>query len=91
MSENTVCLSISSYNQIKAENTKFNMFLSRMMESCKLSKDKSRVEFDGELLSEIIHLIYPEAYKKRLSYLRGEDTKKAMKAAQEAKGADDEE
>lgn len=83
MQENTVCLSIQSYNQIKAENTKFNMFLSRMMESSVLAEDKASIIFDVNLLTEIIHLIYPEAYKKRLSYLRGQDTREAMKAIKE--------
>ena len=81
--ENTVCLSISSYNQIKAENTKFNMFLTRMMESSVLSKDKASIDFDVKLLSEIMKIIYPEAYKKRLSWLRGQDTREAMKALKE--------
>lgn len=83
MQENTVCLSIQSYNQIKAENTKFNMFLSRMMESSVLAEDEASITFDVNLLTEIIHLIYPEAYKKRLSYLRGQDTREAMKAIKE--------
>ena len=79
MKENTVYLSTASYNQIKAENQKFNMFIDRMMESATLSEDKASVVFDAKLLSEIIHLIYPDAYKKKLSYLRGQDTREAMK------------
>lgn len=78
--ESHVCLSIASYNQIKAENTKFNMFITRLMESSTLSKDKAGIEFDTKLFSELMRLVYPEAYKKRLSWLRGQDTKKAMEA-----------
>lgn len=79
MTENTVCLSISSYNQIKAENTRFNLFIERMMSSSTLSEDKDSIEFDTGLLKEIMHLVYPEQYRKRLSYLRSQDTKEAMR------------
>lgn len=77
--ENQVVLSIAGYNQIKSENTKFRMFMERMWENTTLSEDKAHIEFDADLLSEIMHLVYPEQYKKRLSYLRGQDTREAMK------------
>ena len=83
MTENTVLLSLAGYNQIKAENQRFKMFTERMWESSTLSEDKSGIVFDAELLSQIMRLTYPEAYKKRLSYLRGIDTKEAMNKARE--------
>lgn len=86
MKENTVYLSTNSYNQIKAENQKFRMFIDRMFETATLSKDKTGVEFDAKLMAEIIHIIYPEAYKKRLSYLRRNDTLEAMKKMKESEG-----
>ena len=82
MKENTVYLSTSSYNQIKAENQKFHMLIDRLMESSTLSADKASIEFDPKLLSDVVHIIYPEAYKKRLSYLRGQDTREAMRKMQ---------
>lgn len=83
MSENQVILSLAGYNQIKAENQKFRMFAERMWDNTTLSKDKGSIEFDTQLLSDIMRLIYPEQYKKRLSYLRCLDTKKeAMRKAQ---------
>lgn len=78
-----VTLSIAGYNQIKAENTKFHMFMERMWENSTLSEDKAHINFDPNLLSEIMHLVYPEAYKKRLSYLRGQDTREAMRKMKE--------
>lgn len=86
MTENTVILSLAGYNQIKAENQKFKMFMERMWESSSLSEDKASVEFDAKMLSEVMHLVYPEAYKKRLSYLRGQDTREAIKKAQSQEG-----
>lgn len=83
MTENQVLLSLAGYNQIKAENQKFRMFMERMWENSSLSADKATVEFDPTVLTEIMHLVYPEQYKKRLSYLRAQDTKEAMKRARE--------
>ena len=80
-SENTVILSLAGYNQIKAENTKFRMFTERMWEHCKLSDDKASLVFDVDMMTDLMHLVYPEAYKKKLSYLRGQDTKEAMRKA----------
>lgn len=83
MKENTVYLSTGSYNQIKSENQKFHMLIDRLMESSTLSKDKTSIEFDPKLLSDVVHIIYPEAYKKRLSWLRGQDTREAMRKMKE--------
>ena len=81
MTENTVILSLAGYNQIKAENQKFRMFMERMWEHTSLSEDKASIEFDANMLTEVMHLVYPEQYKKRLAYLRGQDTKEAMRKA----------
>ncbi len=81
MTENTVVLSLAGYNQIKAENQKFRMFMERMWENTTLSEDKARVIFDADMLTDVMHLVYPEQYKKRLSYLRQADTKEAIKRA----------
>lgn len=73
--ENTVILSTSSYNQIKSENTKFNLFMDRLFEYAELSPDYCGLDFDTKLIGELIHLCYPDRYKKKLSYLRQAQTK----------------
>ena len=70
-----VTLTIAGYNQIKSENTKFNMFLDRMFEGAELRPDYSGIDFDARLIEEIVHIIYPDRYKKKLAALRSQQTK----------------
>lgn len=79
MTENTVTMSLSSYNQIKAENTRFQMFIGRLFEDAELRSDYSGIEFDTHKLEDLIHLCYPDMYKKKLSTLRTLQTKMSMK------------
>ncbi len=77
--ENTVLLSTGSYNQIKAENTKFNLFMDRLFEYAELREDYSGIDFDVRQIEELIHLCYPDRYKKKLSTLRTQQTKMSNK------------
>ena len=77
--ENTVLLSTGSYNQIKAENTKFNLFMDRLFESAELREDYSGIDFNVRQIEELIHLCYPDRYKKKLSTLRTQQTKLSNK------------
>ena len=77
--ENTVLLSTGSYNQIKSENTKFNLFMDRLFEYAELREDYSGIDFDMRKIEELIHLCYPDRYKKKLSTLRQQQTKMSQK------------
>lgn len=79
MKENTVLLSTGSYNQIKAENTKFNLFMDRLFEMAELREDYSGIDFNVRGIEELIHLVYPDRYKKKLSTLRTQQTKLSNK------------
>lgn len=79
MSENTVTMGLASYNQIKAENARWQMFMSRMWEGAELKSDYSGIEFDTKMIEELMHIMYPDAYKKKLSTLRAQQTKLSMK------------
>lgn len=79
MSDNQVTMNLSSYNQIKAENTRFQMFMSRIWEGAELRDDYSGVKFDPKLIEELMHIMYPDAYKKKLSTLRTQQTKLSIK------------
>ena len=79
MKENTVLLSTSSYNQIKSENTKFNLFMDRLFEMAELREDYSGIDFSVRCIEELIHLVYPDRYKKKLSALRAQHTKMSQK------------
>ena len=79
MSDNTVTMSLASYNQIKAENTRWQMFVSRLWEGAELKKNYSGIEFDVELVESLMHIMYPDAYKKKLATLRTQQTKLSNK------------
>ena len=79
MSDNTVTMSLASYNQIKAENTRWQMFVSRLWEGAELKADYSGINFDTKMVEELMHIMYPDAYKKKLSTLRAQQTKLSLK------------
>lgn len=79
MSDNTVTMGLASYNQIKAENTRWQMFVSRLWEGAELKPDYSGIEFDSNLVEQLMHIMYPDAYKKKLSTLRTQQTKLSQK------------
>lgn len=79
MSENSVTMSLASYNQIKAENTRWQMFVSRLWEGAELKSDYSGIEFDTDMIEQLMHIMYPDAYKKKLSTLRAQQTKLSQK------------
>jgi len=89
MKENTVLLSTGSYNAIKAENTKFNLFMDRLFEAAELRDDYSGIDFNVRQLEELIHLCYPDRYKKKLSTLRTQQTKLSQKKLEWEKNNDE--
>jgi len=85
-----VTMSIAGYNQMKSENTRFNMFVDRMFDESTISDNKQALVVDPIFLDALIRLCFPERYKKRLSYLRGLETKIAMKELKEKEQEKDE-
>lgn len=79
MNDNTVTMNLASYNSIKAENTRFQMFISRLFEDAELRADYTGIDFDMRKVEDLIHLVYPDMYKKKLSSLRALQTKMSMK------------
>ena len=79
MSDNTVTMNLSSYNATKAENIRFQMFISRLFENAELREDYAGIEFDGRMVEDLIHLVYPDMYKKKLSSLRTQQKKMSIK------------
>lgn len=77
--DNMVTMCLSSYNNIKAENTRFQMFISRLFEEAELRADYGGLEFDSRRIEDLIHLVYPDMYKKKLSTLRAQQTKMSIK------------
>ena len=61
---NTITLSVSSYNQIKAENYRLNMFLDNLLNETMISKDHDRMIFDTSRVENAVKFCFPERYKK---------------------------
>ena len=78
MSDNTniVTLTLSSYNNIKSENTKLNMVIASIIRDSTLSEDHTKLVFDSDKVGEAISFCFPEDYKKKIATLRTMSTKK---------------
>lgn len=83
-----VTMSIAGYNQMKSENTRFNMFMDRLFDETTMSVNKQTLQVDPVFLDALIRLCFPDRYKKRLSYLRQLDTKMAIKELKEKESND---
>lgn len=75
MMDNTVTMTLQTYNAMKAENTKWQMFIQRLWEGAELREDYSGVKFDTKMIEELVHIMYPDQYKKKLAALRAQQTK----------------
>ena len=71
----TITLSVSRYNQIKAENYRLNMFLDNLLNETMISKDHDHMIFDTSRVENAVKFCFPERYKKRLSTLKTQSTR----------------
>lgn len=67
---NVVSLSVSSYNQVKNDNFKYNLFLDNILQNARLSDDHQGLVFDSRCIEEAIKFCYYERYKKKVSTLK---------------------
>jgi len=67
---NIVTLSVSSYNQLKNETIRCQLFLSNVLGAARLSPNHQKLEFDSDKIAEAINFCYQETYKKKLSALK---------------------
>ena len=79
MSDNAVTMNLQTYNALKAQNTKWDMFMQRLWEGAELKADYSGLTFDVELIEQLVHIMYPDSYKKKLATLRAQQTKLSIK------------
>ena len=67
-----VKLSISGYNQIKADNYKMNLFIDNLFAYAKLNKEHTDLIFDSDVIVNAIKFCYYERYKKKLATLKSQ-------------------
>lgn len=53
-----VTMSIAGYNQIKSENTKFNLFVDRMFDESTITDNKQGLAIDSIFLDSLIRLCF---------------------------------
>lgn len=73
---NTVTLSVSSYNSVKNDVFRYNLFLDNLLQEAMLSEDHQSLVFDSKKSEEAVKFCYFERYKKKkLATLRTQATK----------------
>lgn len=73
---NTVTLSVSSYNSVKNDVFRYNLFLDNLLQEAMLSEDHQFLVFDSKKIEEAVKFCYFERYKKKkLATLRTQATK----------------
>lgn len=73
---NTVTLSVSSYNSVKNDVFRYNLFLDNLLQEAMLSEDHQSLVFDSKKIEEAVKFCYFERHKKKkLATLRTQATK----------------
>lgn len=72
---NLVTLNTSSYNSIKAENFRGNLFLENLLANAKLSADRQHLVFDSDDVENALKFCYLETYKKKVATLKTQTRK----------------
>ena len=76
---NIVTLSTSSYNQIKSENFKLELFVENLLLEARLSDDHQELIFDTDKVATAFKFCFAERYKKKLSYLKTQYNRNGLK------------
>ena len=67
-----VRLSISGYNQIKADNYKMNLFIDNLFAYARLNKAHDDLVFDNDQIIAAVKFCYYERYKKKMATLKSQ-------------------
>lgn len=67
---NVVTLTVSSYNQVKNDVFRYNLFLDNLLAEAELSEDHQSLVFDSKKIEEAVKFCYLERYKKKLATLK---------------------
>ena len=76
---NIVTLSTSSYNQIKSEYLKLELFVENLLLEARLSDDHQELVFDTDKVATAFKFCFAERYKKKLSHLKGQYNRNGLK------------
>ena len=72
---NTVVLSKSSYDSMRSTNDRAGMLMREIMDSVTIANDSNELSLDTDKVLKTIEILYPDTYKKKISYLKSVRTK----------------
>ncbi len=73
---NTVVLSRSSYDNMRGTNDRASMLLREIMDSMSIANDCNDLSINSDKILKTIEVIYPDTFKKKVSYLKTEMSKR---------------
>lgn len=71
----TVVLSKSAYDHMREPNYRTSMLLREIMDSMTIANDCNDLSIDGDKILKAIEFLYPDTFKKKVSYLKTARTK----------------
>jgi len=80
---NIVTLNTSSYNQIKSDNFRLEMFVENILLNARLSDDHQKLEFDSDDIVTALNFCFAERYKKKLAYLKTQYNRNGLSTKKE--------
>ncbi len=86
---NIVTLSVSSYNQVKSDNYRLNMFLDNILLETLISEDHEHLVFDSAKVEQAVKFCFPERYKKKLSSMKTQASRYGTNVAPERSESND--
>ena len=86
---NVVTLSVSSYNQIKADNYRLNMLLDNLLLEAKITEDHEHLVFNSRKVEDALKFCFPERYKQKLNGMKTHATRYGTNIASEGSETND--
>ena len=72
---NTIVLSKTSYDNMRGTNDRASMLLKVIMDNMSIANDCNDLSIDSDKILKTIEVIYPDTFKKKVSYLKTVRTK----------------
>lgn len=72
---NTVVLSKTSYDNVRGTNERASMLLREIMDSMTIADECNDLSLDCDRIIKTIEVLYPDTFKKKVSYLKTIRTK----------------
>lgn len=82
---NTVMLSKGAYDNMRNANDRANMLINEIIKSMEISDTSNDLSVDEVKIISAVEILYPEMFKKKVSYLKSARTKNMIMVQEEAR------